>query len=86
LTKGNFIYQEKSICWKGLFVIKSNEHQNIFATNPGVNCYFLARLDLSLVAPGEYAIYAVGGVVDGMDALGKVKPGYNPTGYKIQVP
>jgi hypothetical protein len=51
-----------------------------------VNCYFLARLDLSLVAPGEYAIYAAGGVVDGMDAQGKVKPGYNPTGYKIQVP
>jgi hypothetical protein len=41
---------------------------------------------LSLVAPGEYAIYAAGGVVDGMDAQGKVKPGYNPTGYKIQAP
>jgi hypothetical protein len=33
-----------------------------------------------------HAIYAAGGVVDGKDAQGKVKPGYNPTGYKIQVP
>ena len=50
-----------------------------------VNGNFAARLDLSQVKPGEYAIYVAGGVVDGMDALGKVNPGYNPTGYKIQV-
>jgi dihydroorotate dehydrogenase len=50
-----------------------------------VNGNFSGRLDLSQVVPGEYAIYAVGGVVDGMDALGKVHAGYNPTGYKIQV-
>jgi hypothetical protein len=26
-----------------------------------------------------------GGVVNGMDATGKVNPGYNPTGYKILI-
>ncbi len=86
IAQGNFLYQGKSyMLGKVLFVLKNQEHQYIFATNPGLNGDFAARLDLSQVQPGEYAIYAAGGVVDGMDALGKVKPGYNPTGYKIQV-
>jgi hypothetical protein len=50
-----------------------------------VNDNFSGRLDLSQVEPGEFAIHTAGGVADGLDALGKVKPGYNPTGYKIQV-
>jgi hypothetical protein len=71
---------------KVLFMLKNREHQYIFASNAGVNENFSARFDLSQVAPGEYAIHAAGGVVKGMNALGKVKPGYNPTSYKIQVP
>ena len=86
ITKGDFLYRGKSyLLGKVLFVLKNKEHQYIFSTNPGVNGNFSARLDLSQVEPGEYAIYVVGGVVNGMDALGKVNPGYNPTGYKIQV-
>jgi hypothetical protein len=87
ILKGNFLYQEKSyLLGKVLFVLKNREHQYIFASNAGVNGNFSARFDLSQVEAGEYPIYAAGGVVEGMDALGKVKPGYNPTGYKIQVP
>jgi arylsulfate sulfotransferase len=86
IMKGNFLYQGKSyLLGRVLFVLKSRENQYIFAANPGINGNFAARFDLSEVKPGEYAIYVVGGVVDGTDALGKVHPGYNPTGYKIQV-
>jgi arylsulfate sulfotransferase len=87
VAKGTFLYQGKSyLLGKVMFVLKNREHQYIFASNAGVNGNFSARFDLSQVAPGEYAIHAAGGVVEGMDALGKVKPGYNPTSYKIQVP
>lgn len=86
VLQGTFQYQEKtSMLGKVLFVLKNREQQFIFPSNPGVNGNFAARLDLSQVPPGEYALYVVGGVVDGMDALGKVHPGYNPTGYKVQV-
>jgi hypothetical protein len=87
IIQGNFLYQSKAyMLGKVLFVLKNQEHQYIFASNPGVNGNFAARFDLGQVLPGEYAIYVVGGVVDGMDALGKPRYGYNPTGYKIQVP
>jgi arylsulfate sulfotransferase len=86
VLQGNFQYQGKAyLLGKVLFVLKNRQYQVIFPTNAGLNGNFSARLDLSQVPPGEYAIYAAGGVADGMDALGKVKPGYNPTGYKIQV-
>jgi arylsulfate sulfotransferase len=86
IMQGNFLYQGKAyMLGKVLFVLKSQDRQYIFASNSGVNGNFAARFDLGEVLPGEYAIYVVGGVVDGMDALGKVKPGYNPTGHKIQV-
>ncbi len=70
---------------KIIFVLKNSAHEYIFPSNSGLAGNFEARIDLSQLAPGEYALYAAGGVVDGMDALGKVKPGYNPTGYEIQV-
>ena len=70
---------------KVLFVLKNKDYQYIFAATPGLNGNFAARFDLNDVQPGEYAIYVAGGVVNGMDALGKVNFGYNPTGYKIQV-
>jgi hypothetical protein len=86
ILQGNFLYQGKSyMLGKIFFVLKNWGDQYIFPTNPGLNGNFAARLDLSQVKPGEYAIYVAGGVVNGMDALGKVNPGYNPTGYKIQV-
>ncbi len=86
ILQGTFQYQDKTyLLGKVLFVLKNRQNQVIFPTNAGLNGNFSARLDLSQVPQGEYAIYAVGGVVDGMDALGKVKPSYNPTGYKIQV-
>jgi hypothetical protein len=86
IVKGSFLYRGKSyMLGKVLFVLKNKENQYIFASNPGVNSHFSGRFDLAQVSPGEYAIYVVGGVVDGMDALGKIHPGYNPTGYKIQV-
>ncbi len=86
IVMGSFLYQGKSyMLGKVLFVLKNRQHQYIFSTNAGLNGDFEGRLDLKPVQPGEYAIYVAGGVVNGMDALGKVKPGYNPTGYKIQV-
>jgi arylsulfate sulfotransferase len=86
ILQGTFQYQGKTyLLGKVLFVLKNRQNQVIFPTNAGLNGNFAARLDLSQVPPGEYAIYVAGGVVDGMDALGKIKPGYNPTGYKIQV-
>ncbi len=86
IVQGSFQYQGKSyMLGKVLFVLKNQQHQVIFASNSGLDGQFEGRFDLGTVPPGEYAIYVAGGVTDGMDALGKVKPGYNPTGYKIQV-
>ena len=86
IVKGSFLYQGNSyMLGKVLFVLKNQQHQYIFPTNAGLNGEFEGRIDLSQVPPGEYAIYVAGGVVKGMDALGKVNPGYNPTGYKIQI-
>jgi hypothetical protein len=85
-VNGNFTYQNQNyLIGKILLVLKNKDHQYVYATNFGLNGDFEARFDLSPVSPGEYAIYAIGGVVNGMDALGKVKPGYNPTGYKIDI-
>jgi arylsulfate sulfotransferase len=87
IVQGNFLYGGKSyLLGKVLFVLKSRARQYVFTANPGLNGNFAGRFDLSTVTPGEYAIYALGGVVNGMDALGKANYGYNPTGYKIQVP
>jgi hypothetical protein len=86
IVKGSFLYQGKSyMLGKVLFVLKNRQHQFIFPSNAGLNGEFEGRFDLSKVQPGEYAIYVVGGVVNGMDAQGIVNPGYNPTGYKIQI-
>ena len=86
IAKGSFLYQGNSyLLGKVLFVLKNQQHQYIFASNAGLNGEFEGRFDLSKVRPGEYAIYVVGGVVNGKDALGKVNPGYNPTGYKIEI-
>lgn len=86
VVEGNFLYQNQAYALgKILLVLKNSGQQYIFATNSGLNGEFAGRLDLSGVKPGEYAIYVVGGVVDGMDALGKIKPGYNAAGYKIDV-
>jgi len=87
ILQGNFLFKGKSyMLGKVLFVLKNKEHQVIFATNPGINGNFSGRLNLKQVEPGEYAIYVIGGVVNGMDALDKASFGFNPTGYKIQVP
>jgi arylsulfate sulfotransferase len=86
ILQGNFMYQGQAyMLGKVLFVLKNSQDQYVFPTNSGLNGNFEGRVDLSQVKPGEYAIYVVGGVVDGMDTLGKIKPGYNPTGYKIQI-
>jgi hypothetical protein len=86
ILHGDFLYDGQSyMLGKVIFVLKSTQNQYIFASNPGVNGNFESRIDLSQLHPGEYAIYAVGGVVDGMDANGKIKPGYSPTGYKVVV-
>jgi hypothetical protein len=86
ILQGNFLYQGQSyMLGKLMFVLKNSANETIFPSNPGINGNFEARIDLGKLKPGEYSIYAVGGVVDGMDALGKIKPGYIPTGYKIQI-
>ncbi len=86
ILQGTFQYQGKTyMLGKVLFVLKNSQHQYVFPANPGVNGNFAARLDLSQIPKGEYAIYVVGGVLNGMDALEKPSFGYNPTGYKIQV-
>ena len=85
-VKGDFLYRGESyMLGKVLLILQNREHQYIFSPNPGVNGNFSGRFDLSQVEPGEYAIYAIGGVVDGMDAQGRIQPGFNPTGYRIQV-
>jgi arylsulfate sulfotransferase len=86
IAQGSFLYQDQSyLLGKVIFVLKNRDHTYIFSSNPGINGNFAAQIDLSQLAPGEYAIYTVGGVVDGTDALGKIKPGYVATGYKITV-
>jgi hypothetical protein len=66
-------------------MLKNMEHRYFIAPNPEVNGNFSGRFDLGQVEPGEYAFFVVGAVVKGMDCPGKVYPGYNPAGYKIQV-
>jgi hypothetical protein len=89
IVQGNFLYQGNNyMLGKVLFVLKNQERQYIFASNPGLNGNFSGRLDLSQVEPGEYAIYVAGGVVDGMEYDPEkfpIHPGYNLTGYKILV-
>jgi hypothetical protein len=71
---------------KIFLVLKNSQNQYVYSSNPGINGFFSAQIDLSKLPPGEYAIYAAGGVVDGMDARGKIQAGYVSTGYKVQVP
>jgi hypothetical protein len=86
IVQGSFQFQGKSyMLGKVLFVLKNQQHQVIFASNSGLDGQFEGRFDLGTVPSGEYAIYVAGGVTNGMDAQGKVNPGYNPTGYKIEV-
>jgi len=85
-AEGNFLYRNQAyLLGKVYLVLKNKEHQYVFATNSGLNGEFEARFDLSQVSAGEYAIYAAGGVVEGIDTHGKIKAGYVPTGYKIDV-
>jgi arylsulfate sulfotransferase len=86
ILQGNFLFGNKSyMLGKILFVLKNKHGQYVFAANPGLNGTFAARFDLSEIPKGEYALYALGAVVNGTDAQGKPKIGYNPTGYKIQI-
>jgi arylsulfate sulfotransferase len=86
VLQGNFQYDHQIyLLGKVLFVLKSTQNQYIFPSNSGLDGIFEARIDLRPLKPGEYAIYTVGGVVDGMDAAGKIKAGFNPTGYKVVV-
>ena len=86
IVKGDFLYKGESyMLGKVLLILKNREHQYIFSPNPGINGNFSGRFDLGQVEAGEYAIYAIGGVVEGLDTLGKIQPGYNPTGYKITI-
>jgi hypothetical protein len=87
VMQGSFKYQDKAyMLGKVMFVLKNRDRQYVFNSNSGLNGNFYVRIDLSQIAPGEYAIYGFGGVVDGMDAAGNIMPAYNPTGYKITVP
>ncbi|HTX80015.1 MAG TPA: aryl-sulfate sulfotransferase [Longilinea sp.] len=86
IVQGTFQYQNKTYTLgKVLFVLKNKDHQYIFQSYPGLDGIFDGRFDLSQVAPGEYAIYVAGGVIEGKDYSGKIMAGYNPTGYKIDV-
>ena len=87
VLQGSFQYQGQTyMLGKLFFVLKSGSQTFTYPSNPGINGNFAAQLDLNGLPPGEYALYAAGGVVDGLDALGSVKPGFNPTGYKITIP
>ncbi len=86
IAQGNFLYQDKAyLLGRVNFVLKNRTNEYIFQGPSGLNGSFYTRIDLSKLEAGEYAIYAVGAVVDGIDANGQMKPGYNPTGYKIVV-
>jgi arylsulfate sulfotransferase len=86
VLQGSFQYEGKTyLLGKIIFVLKNSQHEYIYSSNPGINGTFEARIGLSSLPPGEYAIYAAGGVVDGTDAAGKAMPGYVATGYKVQV-
>ena len=86
ILQGNFLYQGKEyLLGKLLFVLKNDRNEYVFSAISGLNSNFYATIDLGNLEPGEYAIYVVGGVIEGTDTQGKIKPGYNPTDYKIQV-
>jgi hypothetical protein len=86
VAQGNFQYQGKSyLLGRVNFVLKSQKTQYIFQSGAGLNGNFYTRIDLHGLEPGDYAIYAAGGVAEGTNARGKINPGFNPTGYKITV-
>ena len=86
MAQGNFLYQGKAYMLGRInLVLMSQARDYVFQGNPGLNGNFYSRIDLQKLQPGEYAVYALGGVVDGMDAKGKIKAGFNPTGYKVLV-
>ncbi len=86
VAKGNFTFGGKSYMIGRLnLVLKNKTHEYIFQGPAGINGLFYFVIDIHDIEPGEYAIYAAGAVIDGMDALGKIKPAYSPTGYKITV-
>jgi arylsulfate sulfotransferase len=86
VLQGTYLYKGQSyMLGKVFFVLKNSRNQYVFPSNPGIGGNFAAVIDLSQLEPGDYAIYAAGGVTEGLDALGKILPGYNPTGYKVHV-
>ncbi len=86
IAKGNFTFGGNSYMIGRLnLVLKNKTHEYVFQGPSGMNGLFYSVIDLHDIEPGEYAIYAAGGVVSGMDATGKIKPAYSPTGYKIKV-
>ena len=86
ILNGNFRYQDKVYFLGRLnFVLKNKDNQYIFQGTSGLNGNFYSRINLGDVEPGEYAIFAVGAVIEGKDTNGKMMPAYNPTGYKIIV-
>jgi len=86
IYQGYFFYQDEAyLLGRMNMVLKNRENEYIFQGNSGINGNIYGRIDLSQLEPGEYAIYAIGGVIEGNDVNGKIKPGYNPTGYKITV-
>ena len=86
IAKGNFTFGGKTYMIGRLnLVLKNKTHEYVFQGPAGINGLFYSVIDLHDIEPGEYAIYAAGGVISGMDATGKIKPAYSPTGYKIQV-
>ena len=87
ILQGDFQYQGQTYTLgKVYFVLKNTSDEYIFPANGGLNSSFQAVIGLRGLKAGEYALYAAGGVVEGLDAAGKIKSGYIPTGYKVQVP
>ncbi len=86
ILHGNFTFEGKTYLIGRLnFVLMSGSKTYVFQASPSLNGNIYARISLKNLEPGEYAIYAVGGVIEGNDAKGSIMPGYNPTGYKIVV-
>ena len=86
ITQGNFKYQgETYLIGRLNLVLKNQGNEYIFQGPAGLNGNFYLKIDLSQLETGEYAIFAVGAVIEGNDANGDLKPAYQPTGYKIIV-
>lgn len=87
VVSGDLTYEGRVyLLARAVLVLQSQTDSYIYTTQSALNGRFFASIDTKALKPGVYQLSIAGGVVEGNDTQGKVKPGNVRTGYKITVP